>query len=108
MIAVSPIYAMVFAIMIGTAVCDSLGGVAGNSFIQRRTPDAVRSRVFAAVTSMWLMANVVAFPTAGLVLSVFGPRAVYVTGAVVAVVATIMILPLLRETASGPEPSRTP
>jgi MFS family permease len=99
LIAVSPVYAMVFVLQAATAFCDSRGGIAGNSFIQRRTPDEVRARVFAAVTSMWLMANVIAFPLAGVVLGLWGPRAVYILGAAVAVVSTLMLLPVMRTSA---------
>lgn len=107
LIALSPLYAMVFVIMAATAVADSAGGVAGNSFIQRRTPDEVRARVFAAVSSMWLMANVIAFPLAGLVLGLFGPRAVYVMGALVAVASTIMLLPILKASRRAQRESST-
>lgn len=51
MIALTPWFAWV---LVGSAIAaglDSIGTVAGYGLIQRRTPDAVRARVFAAQTT---------------------------------------------------------
>jgi Na+/melibiose symporter-like transporter len=67
---------------------DALGGVAFYGIVQRRSQDAVRGRVFAALAMAGLMANTVGFVIVGPLVEWLGPKAVYALGGVVMVIAT--------------------
>lgn len=80
---------------------DAIGEVAGNSVIQRETPDVVRGRVFAAYSMVGMLGNSLAFVTGGLLLDALGPRPVYGVGAAVSLVATVFLLPAVKRHASS-------
>ena len=92
MIALTPWFALV---LVGSAIAaglDSIGTVAGYGLIQRRTPDAVRGRVFAAQSAAGLSANMVGFVIVGPLIEALGPQAVYGLGGIVSLVATLTFL----------------
>jgi hypothetical protein len=76
--------------------CDGLTIVAENGVMQRRTPDAVRSRTMAAFDAALSLGLVVAYLCAGPALRALGPQPVYRIGAVGAAGATLVLLPLIR------------
>lgn len=89
MIALTPWFALV---LVGSALAaglDAIGGVAGYGLIQRRTPDAVRGRVFAAQSTAGLSANMLGFVIVGPLVEALGPQAVYGLGGIVSLVATL-------------------
>jgi MFS family permease len=95
-VSVSPWFVLVLlAVAIGLGV-DSLAGVVGTGIVQRRTPDVVRARVFAAITGLGMIANVIAFLIAGPLVDLVGPRGVYAVAAGTALVAAAVLLPALR------------
>lgn len=95
-VSVSPWFALVLiAVAFGLGV-DTLAGIVGTTVIQRITPDGVRGRVFAAFGGLGMVANVVAFSVAGLLLNLVGPRGVYAIAAGVAIVAGLVLLPALK------------
>ena len=64
-----------------TAFFDQIGTIAGNSLIQRETPDPVRGRVFAAYFTSGLIANSIAFIVGGFILEATGVRGVFAIAA---------------------------
>jgi MFS family permease len=70
--------------------------VAENGIIQRRTPDAVRSRTMAAWEAVLSVGLAAAYLLAGPALKLLSAQAVYRIGGITAGVAALMILPLLR------------
>jgi MFS family permease len=70
--------------------------VAETGIMQRRTPDAVRSRAMAGFEAALSLGLAVAYLLAGPVLKHVGPQATYRIGGVSALAAAILLLPLLR------------
>lgn len=79
---------------------DAFTLVAEQEIRQRRTPDAVRSRVMAASDAVVHTALAIGFGLAGPLLRLAGPRGVYAIGGGAAAVAALLLLPTLR--AVGP------
>jgi MFS family permease len=103
----SPIFWPILAFVLGQGVGDSFSLVGEQGIRQRRTPDSVRSRVMAASEAAWQLAMAVSFVLAGFVLEAVGPQGVYVVAGVAAGLATIVLLPVLRdESARAPAPVR--
>jgi MFS family permease len=96
LVAASPWWIVVLVLMGGLGFADGLGSVAEQGIIQRRTPDAVRSRVGGAIEAAALLALATSFAFGGLVVDAFGPRAAYVIGGVAALLATMVLLGPLR------------
>jgi MFS family permease len=93
-VGVAPVYALVlvFALMMGAS--DGVTMVAEQGIMQRRTPDAVRSRVLAAFDAVLSLGLAFAYIIAGPVLAAIGPQKVYLIGGIAAVVATAVLYPL--------------
>jgi MFS family permease len=85
---------LVSLLVMGTS--DGVSIVAENGIMQRRTPDAVRSRTMAALEAVLSLGLAVAYLAAGPVLRAVGPQTVYVIAGVFALGATIVLLPLVR------------
>ena len=80
--------------VMGTA--DGLTIVAENGIMQRRTPDAVRSRTMAAFEALLSLGLFVAYLLAIPALRALTPQHVYLVGGIGAGLATFVLLPLLR------------
>jgi MFS family permease len=85
---------LVSLLVMGTS--DGISIVAENGIMQRRTPDAVRSRTMAALEAVLSLGLVIAYLAAGPLLRLVEAQTVYVIAAVFAVGATLVLLPLLR------------
>src|SRR3954447_12834856 len=79
-VAGAPWFALVLIASAAAAAMDTIGTVAGYGVIQRRTPDEVRGRVFAAYGMSGMLANMLGFVLVGPFVEAFGPRAVYAAG----------------------------
>ena len=90
---------LISLLVMGTA--DGVSIVAENGIMQRRTPDAVRSRTMAALEAVLSLGLVVAYLAAGPVLRVVDPQTVYLIAGVFALGATVVLLPLLRLRSDG-------
>jgi dTMP kinase len=90
---------LVSLLVMGT--CDGLSIVAENGVIQRRTPDAVRSRTMAALEAVLSLGLAVSYVAAGPILRVVAPQTAYLIAGVFAVGATLVLLPILRLRADG-------
>ena len=91
-----PWFPAVLVALLAMGVCDGLTIVAENGIMQRRTPDAVRSRTMSAFEGVLSLGLAFAYIAAGPVLSVVGPQQVYVIAAVFALGATLVLIPLVR------------
>jgi len=93
-VGVAPLFSLVlvFGLIMGTS--DGVTMVAETGIMQRRTPDAVRSRVMAAFEAALSLGLAVAYVFAGPVLNAVGPQRVYLLGGLAAAVATLVLLPL--------------
>jgi MFS family permease len=85
---------LVSLLVMGTS--DGVSIVAENGIMQRRTPDAVRSRTMAALEAVLSLGLAVAYLAAGPVLRAVGAQTVYVIAGVFALGATLVLLPLVR------------
>jgi MFS family permease len=66
----------------------------------RRSPDAVRSRVMAALDSVFLVGLALAFPVGGLLVDHAGPRVAYAVAGVGCTVTALMLLRVARDHAT--------
>jgi MFS family permease len=103
-VGLAPIFAIVLvsSLLMGTG--DGLTIVAEQGIMQRRTPDAVRSRVMAAYEAAMSLGLAVAYVFAGPVLKALGAQHVYLVGGVGAAAATLVLLPILRRRVTVPAP----
>lgn len=95
-IAVSPWFAPILAMNLVWGVAHGLDHVAQAGIFQRRAPDAVRSRVMAASETIGTVSYVVSLAAAGFALRAVGPRGSYAISGAIALVAALMLLPMLR------------
>jgi MFS family permease len=93
-VAISPVFWPVGVAMVFAGFGEAYLTVAEQSVFQRRTPDAVRSRVMAAQEALVSVSMAAALGAAGFVVLGVGVRGAYVVGGVTALVATVMLLPV--------------
>jgi MFS family permease len=95
------IFPLVLASLLVMGICDGLTIVAENGLMQRRTPDAVRSRTMAALEAVLSLGLAGSYLAAGPVLRLVAPQTVYVIAGVFAAGAALVLLPLVRLKADG-------
>jgi hypothetical protein len=67
--------------------------VARQGVVQRRSPDAVRSRVFAAVEAIANVAFIASLALAGPLIEAIGPRAGYGIGGLIWILGALVLAP---------------
>jgi MFS family permease len=92
----APVFPMVLGALLAFGISEGLTIVAENGMMQRRTPDAVRSRTMAAFDAVLSFGLAIAYVAAGPVLQVMAPQSVYRLGGIGALLAMLILLPLLR------------
>jgi MFS family permease len=100
-----PLFPLVLASLLVMGISDGLTIVAENGLIQRRTPDAVRSRTMAALEAVLSLGLAGSYLAAGPVLRLVAPQTVYVIAGGFAACATLVLLPLIRLKADGGRPA---
>ncbi|CAA9540261.1 MAG: hypothetical protein AVDCRST_MAG79-1793 [uncultured Thermoleophilia bacterium] len=95
-VGVSPWFAPIVGLMVLGGLGNGLIDVAETTLVQLRTPDAVRSRVFAASETLVLGAFGVSFVAGGPLVDAVGPQPVYALGALGAGLAALLLATLLR------------
>jgi len=75
---------------------DAITMVAEQGIQQRRTPDAVRSRVVSGAEAIITIAFALSLAGTGPVLEALGPQHVYAIGGATALVGSTVLLPMLR------------
>jgi MFS family permease len=101
-VAVMPAFPPILAAMLVTGSADGLVEVAVEVIFQRRSPDAVRSRTVATLEGTFLLGLAMSFLFAGWLVDAFGPKAAYALAGGGLLVATLMLLPLLRQRGTDP------
>lgn len=92
----SPWFSLVLGAILAMGVGDGVSMVAEQNIMQRRTPDAVRSRVSGAFDSIVHSGMALSFIVAGPAVAWLGARGVYVVGGGIALVGVVIALPILR------------
>lgn len=100
-ISVAPWFWTVLALNLAWGLGDGVSVVADQNILQRRTPDAVRSRVMGAFEGAIHGTLALSYILAALVVPAIGARATYAVGGVAALLAVFVLLPLLRPTRAG-------
>ena len=77
-------------------VADAITLVAEQGIRQRRTPDVLRARVSSASDAGWQTAQMISFVLAGSALNLVGPQGLYVVGGVAALLASLVVFPIVR------------
>ncbi len=96
-ISVSPWFAPILVMSFVSGCGDAVTLVAEKGIQQRRTPDAVRSRVMSAADAIVTVSYAISLAVSGLVLRAVGPQAVYAIGGLTAAVGTAVLFPVLRK-----------
>ncbi|HVD70549.1 MAG TPA: MFS transporter [Actinomycetota bacterium] len=92
----APVFLFVLGALLAMGICDGLTIVSENGMLQRRTPDAVRSRAMAAFEAVLSFGLAVAYVAAAPVMTVIEPQSVYRLGGAGAALAALILVPLLR------------
>jgi MFS family permease len=92
----APAFPLILISLLAMGTADGLAIVAENGIMQRRTPDAVRSRVTAAFEAVLSIGLAVAYLAAGPILRVVEPQSAYRIGGATALIAAVLLVPLLR------------
>ena len=92
----APVFPLVLFSLLFMGTSDGLTIVAENGIMQRRTPDAVRSRTMSAFEAILSLGLAVSYLMAGPVLQAVGPQTVYRIAGVSAAAAAIVLVPLLK------------
>lgn len=95
-IGLSPWVGAIVAIHLLVGLADALDLVAAQGVRQRRAPDAVRSRVIAASSSIVVLAQMVGFAAAGFLVDLLQPRGVYVAAGAVVAASAVLAIPILK------------
>ncbi len=103
LIALSPWFIPIVLLSGMVAVASGVEDVAAFSMIQRSAADDVRGRVFSTFQTSGLIANAIAFAIAGVIVDTFGPRSVFMLGAVMSALCIPLLRPLARRRAVGTE-----
>jgi MFS family permease len=92
----SPWFSLVLGAILAMGVGDGVAMLAEQNIMQRRTPDAVRSRVSGAFDSIVHIGMALSYIVAGPAVAWLGARGVYVVGGGIAFVGVLIALPILR------------
>jgi len=95
-VAVAPAFWFVLVAMLVGGMSDGLVDVTVEVIFQRLSPDAVRSRVIAALEAVFLLGLAGSFLFAGPLVDALGPKAAYALAGGGCAATAVMLFPLLR------------
>ncbi len=95
-VGLSPWFAPIVALNLFIGLADALDLIAGQGIRQRRTPDVVLGRVFAANSSMCVLAQMVGYGLSGLLVPVVGAQGIYLISAAVVAASAAACLRAVR------------
>jgi MFS family permease len=101
-VAAAPALGVAFAGMLVAGTAEGAVSVIEQGILQRRTPDAVRSRAAAAIEAAALGAFALSFPAAGPLIGVVGVHGVYVVAAAGCAGSAFVLVPAMRAMATPP------
>jgi MFS family permease len=96
-VAFAPVFAFALAGMATAGLAEGAVSVSEQGILQRRTPDAVRSRATAATEAAILAAFALSFPAAGFLINLLGVRGVYLVAAFGCAAAALILIAAMRE-----------
>jgi MFS family permease len=92
-VGVSPTFALALGAVTVVGVSYGMDNVATDTVLQKRVPDALLGRVFAARFLTYSVGEVLAYPAGGLIVDAVGPRSTYLlTGAATAAAGLLVLL----------------
>lgn len=91
--AVLPWFWLILVASVAAGSGHGVQNVARQGIVQRRSPDAVRSRVFAAVEAIANVAFIASLAVAGPLVEEIGPRAGYGVGGVIWILGALVLAP---------------
>jgi MFS family permease len=94
-------FAVVLSGMAFAGIAEGAGSVAEQGIVQRRTPDAVRSRVIAASEAALLVAFAASFGFASPIIGIAGVQGTYLIAAAASVAAAAILVPAMRGLAAA-------
>ena len=106
-VGLSPIFVGILAAVCVMGFGEGTQSVAQQSIMQRRTPDAVRSRVAAAIDASIQIAMGLSFIAAGPVVAWLGPRGTYVFGGLVGLLSILALRPVIAARREGQPEGKT-
>jgi predicted MFS family arabinose efflux permease len=95
-IAVSPWFPPILLMAAISGFGDAITLVAEQGIQQRRTPDAVRSRVMSAADAIITVSFALSLVVSGVVLRAVGPQNVYAIGGLTALAGAVVLMPVFR------------
>ncbi len=101
LVGVAPLFILVLVFVFLNGTCDAVSLVALRSIQVRRAPDAVRSRVLAAMDGAQNISLAVGYAVAGVLVKLLGPQTVYILAGTGALFGTAVIWPLRRRAIEG-------
>ena len=96
-VAFAPAFGFALAGMATAGLAEGSVSVSEQGILQRRTPDAVRSRATAATEAAILGAFALSFPAAGFLINLIGVRGVYLLAGAGCAVSAFILIPAMRE-----------
>lgn len=100
-VALAPAFWLVLVAMLVSGASDGLVDVAVEVIFQRLSPDAVRSRVIAALEAVFLLGLAASFLFAGPLVDALGAKAAYALAGAGCAVTALMLIPLVRQRRSS-------
>ncbi|MGN6377602.1 MAG: MFS transporter [Gaiellales bacterium] len=104
LVALAPVFELALIGMLAAGCAEGAVSVAEQGILQRRTPDAVRSRATAVTEAGMLAAFALSFPPAGFLIQLIGVRGVYAMAAIGGLLAGAVLVPAMRRLADAPGP----
>ncbi len=101
LVAFAPVFAFALAGMATAGLAEGAVTVSEQGILQRRTPDAVRSRATAATEAAVMGAFALSFPAAGFMINLLGVRGVYLLAGFGCAVSALILIPAMRELGPG-------
>jgi MFS family permease len=103
-VSLAPLLIVACALTLVAGVGEGYSGVAENGILQRRTPDAIRSRVFAVSEAAVFSAFAISFLFAGPLVELVGSRGAYAIAGVSCLIAAGVLATVFGELRKpGPE-----
>jgi MFS family permease len=91
-VGVSPTFALALGAVTIVGASYGMDNVATDTVLQKRVPDALLGRVFAARFLTYSVGEVLAYPAGGLIVDAVGPRSTYLlTGAATAAAGLLVV-----------------